>query len=241
MITGAVLWTTAVLTHATWSDLGLPLSAGTAAKDVTVGLLACFAALPPVYFVLALVSRALGEQTHNPLIEALEQNATPGMFLLSIALAVVIAPVCEELTFRLLLQGWLEKWEDALRQIDGNSELAPATTEVAKEPEATDDEHPQPHGEHRRPSAMAAGNSAPVPGFWAELPRGWLAIGVSSAMFAAAHLGQGVAPFALFFLAIALGYVYQRTHRILPSIVAHATFNMLNLIVLWLAVRGGAH
>jgi membrane protease YdiL (CAAX protease family) len=37
-----------------------------------------------------------------------------------------------------------------------------------------------------------------------------------------------------------LGYVYQRTHRLLPSIVCHALFNAFSLYVLWLALTAGA-
>jgi membrane protease YdiL (CAAX protease family) len=52
-------------------------------------------------------------------------------------------------------------------------------------------------------------------------------------MFAVAHIGQGVAPFSLFPLALVLGYLYQRTHRIVPSIVCHALFNATSLLALW--------
>ena len=37
---------------------------------------------------------------------------SPTLFALAFAAAVVVAPFCEELLFRLVLQGWLEKWED---------------------------------------------------------------------------------------------------------------------------------
>ena len=50
---------------------------------------------------------------------------------------------------------------------------------------------------------------------------------------ALAHFGYGPEPVPLFVLALFLGYVYQRTHRILPCIVAHALFNLFSMIVLW--------
>jgi membrane protease YdiL (CAAX protease family) len=56
---------------------------------------------------------------------------------------------------------------------------------------------------------------------------------VSSLLFAVAHFGYGPEPIPLFFLAIVLGYIYQRTHRILPSIVTHATFNAFAMFILW--------
>lgn len=67
-------------------------------------------------------------------------------------------------------------------------------------------------------------------------PHGALPILASSMMFSWAHLGHSTDPFPLFALAIVLGFIYQRTHRILPSIVAHALFNAISMVVLWQTV-----
>ncbi len=69
------------------------------------------------------------------------------------------------------------------------------------------------------------------------LPYGWFPILVSSALFALAHIGQGPSPIPLFFLALVLGYLYQRTHRIMPCIAMHFAFNSYSLVLLWL--QGG--
>ena len=71
------------------------------------------------------------------------------------------------------------------------------------------------------------------------LPHGWLPILVSSLLFALAHFGIGPDPIPLFFLAIVLGYTYQRTHRIVPCMVTHALFNSLTLIALWRMLSTG--
>jgi membrane protease YdiL (CAAX protease family) len=60
----------------------------------------------------------------------------------------------------------------------------------------------------------------------------WLPILVSSFLFSVAHATSGPDPVALFVLAIVLGYVYQRTHHIVPCIVAHALFNATSMIAL---------
>lgn len=75
---------------------------------------------------------------------------------------------------------------------------------------------------------------------WRGLPRGLPPILISSFVFAAVHFSAGPAPVALFFLALVLGYLYQRTHRILPSIVTHAAFNATSMVMLMLAKAGGA-
>ncbi|MEZ6071203.1 MAG: JDVT-CTERM system glutamic-type intramembrane protease [Pirellulales bacterium] len=65
-----------------------------------------------------------------------------------------------------------------------------------------------------------------------RLPRGHLPILASSTVFALVHFAAGPAPVALFFLALVLGYLYQRTHRIVPSIVMHAGFNATSMMML---------
>ena len=52
-------------------------------------------------------------------------------------------------------------------------------------------------------------------------------------LFGLAHVGYGPDPIPLFLLALVLGYTYQRTHRIVPSIVTHALFNGMSLFALW--------
>ena len=64
----------------------------------------------------------------------------------------------------------------------------------------------------------------------------FLPIALSSLLFAAVHYGHGVAPIPLFFLALALGYLYQRTHRLLAPIVLHASLNACSMIYLWLEI-----
>ncbi len=68
----------------------------------------------------------------------------------------------------------------------------------------------------------ANGDDRPVGNF-----RFWMPITISAGVFAAAHLGQGPAPIPLFFLAIGLGYLFQRTHRLTPGIVVHFLVNAL--------------
>lgn len=67
----------------------------------------------------------------------------------------------------------------------------------------------------------------------------WLPIFISSFLFAGAHTDQGPAPISLFLLAIGLGYLYQRTHRIVPCMVVHFLVNALAVLQLSLVVFGG--
>jgi membrane protease YdiL (CAAX protease family) len=58
------------------------------------------------------------------------------------------------------------------------------------------------------------------------------AIVVTSVLFAGLHIGQGAAYIPLFFLALALGYVTQKTGSILPAIIMHVSLNSLSTITL---------
>ena len=85
------------------------------------------------------------------------------------------------------------------------------------------------NGESEHP----AGAEPPAPGIggW---PRGTVPIAISSTLFALLHLGHGFDPVPLWVLAVGLGLIYQRTHRILPCVVLHMVFNAFGLAMLWL-------
>jgi membrane protease YdiL (CAAX protease family) len=209
IVVGGFVFVVALFSRATLHDLGLPTYADELPRDTALGIATCLAALPIVYGVLAVVSIFIEEPSQHPMIELIRQQPHPAVFVLAAISAVIIAPICEELTFRLLLQGWLEKWE-----VGANVEAR-----------MTNDEDVQ--------SSFVIRHSS-------FLPHGWLPIVLSSGLFALAHYGHGAAPVALFFLAVALGYTYQRTHRIIPCIVAHSVFNLLTIVTLWRTVLRGA-
>jgi membrane protease YdiL (CAAX protease family) len=176
LLVGVVTTLIALLSRADDRDLGLPPSIPGLLGDLRVGLVAWLATFVPVYALQALVVVMWGEQTTHPLIETLQNELRPELFAAAFAAAVIAAPIIEEIVFRLLLQGWLEK---------------------------------------------SAGGSG--------------AVLISSLMFALAHMAHGPDPVALFFLALVLGGVYYRSHRIIPCMTMHAAFNATSLIGVGLA------
>jgi hypothetical protein len=64
----------------------------------------------------------------------------------------------------------------------------------------------------------------------------WLPIGLSAIIFALLHFSHGPDWVALTLLACGMGYLYQRTHRLVPSLVVHALLNSLSMWGLWLQV-----
>ncbi len=72
----------------------------------------------------------------------------------------------------------------------------------------------------------AQGHSRPL--FWP--------VTMTSFLFALMHFNHGAAPVALFFFSLALGWLYQQTHRLLPSIVLHMSLNGTTMLMLLLAM-----
>jgi membrane protease YdiL (CAAX protease family) len=222
------LFVVAMFSNANARDIGVASNNRQRLRDVSIGAAACLAALAPVFFTQWAMMYFFFPDTMKsgqPLIKELMANPDPTMLIVAAVATVIIAPICEEITFRLLLQGWLERWED-----DRLGWRTPAV------------QTPQSAGE-AQPLAEAveqvelSGTPLPEP----ALPRksvgglayGWFPIFVSATAFGLAHYGDGPEPVPLFLFGLVLGYLYQRTHRILPGIVAHALFNLFTMIILW--------
>ena len=214
-------------------DLGLPRSYRQFWQDVLRGAVACLAALLPILllnYVLTVVFQP--EQVH-PLIDQLQKDGSATMLLVGVMSAVFAAPLFEEFTFRVLLQGWLERVED--------ERLSFRATERQTVPIV---DYPEQGLTEPREIAEPVANEQPLirprHGWLAVLPHGWMPILISSLIFGLAHVGHGVAPVPLVFLGIILGYLYQRTHRIIPCIAAHMLFNAYSMTLLWLNLESAA-
>ena len=197
-----LFWQTAV----EWSDLGVDLRRAT--YDMRCGAIAFVAAAPVVFGLQWLITQWVPYQ--HQLISAVQEKNDMPMLIVAAVSAVVVAPLFEEFFFRVLLQGWLEKIEMRL---------------VSEQ--AADDGSIESTSEH---GAAPAGNSNVPLGLFG-LSLGMLPIVISSTLFALMHWGQGTAPIPLFVLALVLGFLYQRTHRILPSLTVHVLLNSVSLAV----------
>ncbi|MEI8197601.1 MAG: CPBP family intramembrane glutamic endopeptidase, partial [Phycisphaerae bacterium] len=165
-----------------------------------------------------------GHPPVHPLLEAMGKHPPlPAQILLVVA-AVVIAPIAEEIIFRGLLQttllGWGRKTSAApaagtplasptevvrVTDVGAEADVIPAPVDVPQE------YADQPVVEPEAPSAT----------------RRWIVILVASTLFAAVHFNGDnyEAPPIIFVLAIALGYIYERTGNLWASIALHAAFN----------------
>jgi membrane protease YdiL (CAAX protease family) len=225
--------------HADGRDLGLPQSRTEVIRDMRAGAVACAATLLPIYVVQYLLTVMLEPQSQHPLVDELQQTHTPAMMLVGFLLVVVAAPLSEEFAFRLLLQGWLEKFEDELMGFTATLRPEPQTAAEIEEPltEEPLDEAAVIAFPVTASTYYDVSHELPREGLLPGLPHGWLPILASGTLFGLAHLGHGVSPVPLVLFGIVLGYLYQRTHRLVASITAHALFNAYSMTVLWLNLQ----
>ncbi|MCA9119281.1 MAG: CPBP family intramembrane metalloprotease [Planctomycetaceae bacterium] len=192
--------------HASLKDVGLDLRR--LGYQVGVGI-ACFVLVAPIVFAIqATFVLVLDIESKHPLIELLKND--PSAFYMCAFLAVVVAPISEELVFRGFLQGWLERLPLFHADLEAFLLGQRETTE----------EDDQLFQECNRKLQRVA----PMP------------ILLSSMIFALMHFSHGPDPVALFVLALALGYVYQRTHCLLPCVIVHACLNGTTMLFLWLSL-----
>ncbi len=201
----------------------LGLQRGRLARDVAMGAIT-FLLISPLVFGLQTVLTAFFESRH-PLLELAKQGADFRFFAIIILSAVVIAPIVEEYMFRVLLQSWLERITrdaDFAALIFGGRDPVLSVEEPRDQPTGAADSLQQP---------VAKGLPCPR--------RSSLAILVSALVFALMHRSHGPDPIPLFLLAVALGYVFSRTGRVLPCIVAHALLNATTIATLAISIFYG--
>ncbi len=91
-----------------WSDVGGQI------RDGVLGFLASFG---PVLLVLIASSPLRTEENQHPFLQLLRDNPSPETMLGLFVAAVLVAPIKEELLFRVMLQDWLSRRIGAARAI----------------------------------------------------------------------------------------------------------------------------
>ncbi len=103
-------------TRRSLSELGFDLRR--LATDIRLGVITFLAAFWPVFGLQGIVGHFI-ERTEHPLQKWIEHDSSPSAFGWAIVSAVVVAPLAEELFFRVVLQGWLERRWFAYREQGG--------------------------------------------------------------------------------------------------------------------------
>ncbi len=220
---------------ARWSDFGFSWNG--VRRDLWIGFLAFLMIVPPVFLLQGILSQ-FWPYTH-PLIELVQTKPDPMFFVVSGFSAVIVAPFAEELMFRGWLQGWLEKIpafrndpnklfmgeraDNTTPPVDGKKPLPPEDVEYSLELSKHSPDNP-----YAAPTSYTVKWEETIDDEHLARPVLWPIL-ISALAFALMHYTQLPAPIPLFFLAVGLGYLYQRTHRLLPCIVVHFLLNAISM------------
>ena len=198
-------------------------------QDLRQGAHAFLLLFVPVFGIQVVLAKFFEPQ--HPIIKLLQDNSSPLFFAICGVMVVLVAPIVEEFLFRVVIQGWLENiaafWQSRIdHQRGGDSEANSNMPEYDR--------------------VILGGNSdgglAPTQIRQLEFEPNpcWWPIVASALIFALAHFGNSTDPIPLFVFAMGLGYLYQRTHRILPCIVVHMLLNAFSLLKLWFVLQSNA-
>ncbi len=222
------------------TDLGLTTDG--LARKVATGVVGCLAAAPVVYAVQFASAQRWKPEPH-PILQMLRNDPNGTGAVLAILAAVVIGPALEELLFRGILLGWLERLF-AGRPAPKRADPPPAEFAIeapAIRPVAAtvgdDLDWRAPYDAPTESSFLPTESPTPT-----TLPYRPLAIFpnlITSVIFAGLHFQQWPAPLALFPLSMVFGYLYRRTGSLAAPYAAHALFNGISTTMLLVAVRMG--
>jgi membrane protease YdiL (CAAX protease family) len=209
--------------------------------QVAVGVVALLAVAPIVYGVQFAMQMIWKGEAH-PLQKMVLDEFSPGVAQLAVLTAVVVAPLFEEVMFRGILQNWLVSLGSRKRPqrmpvladsvaVDSIAGLMP-TPQLTFEASQVEEDGVELRNPFEPPKAALEPPKAIPPGTFERPRAGLTGIVLTSLIFAGVHGPQWPAPFAIFVLSIAIGFVYQRTGSLIAAICMHATFNGLATILL---------
>ena len=187
---------------------------------IGLGFKAALMTLPPVLAIAALANLMVAEYEHE-VLDVLQQLHSPRVFAVLFLGTAVVTPIAEEIIFRGLVQGGLQRLAD---RVAGYETTAPDGGASQKQANSstrslTDEQASDQQGEN--PADAQSGDWEPV-AYWPVI--------ASSLIFALMHLGQGAAPIPLFVLSVGLGYLYRQTGSLIPCIVLHMILNSITLV-----------
>jgi membrane protease YdiL (CAAX protease family) len=227
--------------RATWADLGMTCPSWP--SHVFAGLKTFLLLMLPIFglqWALNLAyERFVDKPPQHPLIEHLLDYPTAAGFAIAAFTAVIVAPLTEEFLFRSVLQGWFERVFRRASASGCKTPLPPASCEgqsYGRSP-LTPTLSPEGRGSDDTGSESSVGDGQNEEGFATPAPSRPLLIPpilLSSAIFAGMHYEHGVAWIPLFFFALALGCLYQRTGSLVAPIVLHMSLNASSMLMLWL-------
>lgn len=203
--------------------------------DALLGSLGAFV-LAPIVFLVLLLCALIWKPRDHPLKDMVLGDGSGLTLSLAFVAAVILAPIVEELMFRGILQGWLERRAFRPRPVPAPEPVPTlAGSSIPESPLEPIDDPDNPYASPRtRPASPVIepdALEAPSP----TSPAALFALLFPAVLFAGVHSAQWPAPIPLLVLALGLGFLYRRTGGLVAPIAMHATFNSFSTIALLLA------
>lgn len=216
-----VIGFTVLRSGAAWSDFGF--EGGPNWQDVRQAARMFALMVVPVYGLMLVLQQLAPKQyltNVHPILQMLRDSPEPARLMGGIfVMAVILAPLSEELMFRVLLQSWFQNVDVAAR-----SRRLWLTTRRPFDVQAVT-------GNLRPSTGEGLDVAQNVPGIWP--------IASSSLLFALAHFGHALDPIPLFVLALGIGYLYARTGRYWPCVLMHMMNNGLSFVMMCAYLASG--
>jgi membrane protease YdiL (CAAX protease family) len=226
------------------------------ARGVLYGLLAALLVIPwmmTASILFQAVLKALDVQVDamHELIRAIRDHAETQLILWGLFSATILAPLAEEVLFRGVLQtalvtAWARIFEPHAREEGRGFDVVMPVVPTASPPSMSGT-WAGPADPMARPTALAqpgATATATHPPRYLALPASppipvryrpsalgrWVAISLTSVLFAALHEPWSIP--LIFLLSLALGYLYERTGNLWTCIALHFAFNSFNMLLI---------
>jgi membrane protease YdiL (CAAX protease family) len=225
---GTVLFAVRAILGGRPYQLGLHL--GRPAHAAVVGYLGYALCTPVVYLIYGLAVQLTTWLDAGQSVDTHElAKVFPDQPLVAIAVAVLAAPVSEELFFRGVLQPYLIQRPQAAGVILAITVVWAAA--LAGQSWMTGDWPLWPllYLTVVTPAYLL---SERLTARWLPRPGVGRAIFVTALLFAVAHSGVWPSPIPIFFLALGLGYVGYRTQNLIAPVVMHGLFNLVSVVML---------
>ena len=187
--------------------------------DLKLGAVVFFTFVP-ITFVLQSILTQFWEYKHQTL-ELISPESSLVTMMSAWLMAVIIAPISEEILFRGIFQGWLARLFGNARPFTERSIVLTLVGGWSEQRHLSDSQ-PQPQNAPAPDSDM----------FY--IAQSWAPVVLSAVLFGLAHYGQGPAPISIFVFGLGLGLIFRQTGRILPCIVAHFMLNFFSIAMLTL-------
>ena len=202
-----------------WFDLGFGVRR--LGSGLLWGLLASLCVVPLVFGLMVFIDLAYRwlqyqHPEEHELLRALGETSDPVVKVPLLLGAALVAPLFEELLFRGHIQ-------TVLRRAIGSRYVSPAVRPIVVEAQAFDP-GAAPYVLPMEPMPAVALPDPLVPR-WV----GWLAVAITSALFAVVHPMWTWPP--IFILSLCLGYAYERTGNLWVPMVIHAAFNSTSTVL----------